>query len=583
MAKTMTEHEDRRACTLPLVLSVFLVLTLSGCSQDASTASKNSTQPSTNAATVTNSRTPLSAFRLTDITSDTGIDFTYRNGEEAGHFAILESLGGGVAVLDFDLDGAEDVFVPAGGGFNAIPQPQGLPSALFRNLGSLRFTSVADPAGVAEPGHYSHGAAAADFDQDGFPDVLVTGYGGVQLWRNSGDGTFLNSTDEALLNDSQWSSSAAWGDLNGDRSLDLYVAHYVDWSFENHPWCQGPEPGKREVCPPRQYKGLTDLVCFSNGDGTFRDGTAEAGLSPEGKGLGVLLADLDLDTDLDVYVTNDTVENFLYQNEQGRLQDMSLLSGASVSDRGVPEGSMGVGLLDFNLDSLPDLWVVNYENEMAALYENLGQLRFRHVSERTEIHNASGRMFVGWGTCCFDVDLNGLEDIFVSNGHVIRYPINSPVEQLPLLLENVDAKRFRNVADTAGTYLSSPHKGRGAAVSDLNNDGRSDLIVSHNGQPVSILRNDTPPAGHWLTLDLYGTVSSRDAIGTLVTLVVGESRQTRQWLGGGSYASTSSRRMSFGVPKDHGDVILEIRWPSGILQTVPVSAIDQHLQIVERN
>lgn len=293
------------------------------------------------------------------------------------------------------------------------------------------------------------------------------------------------------------------------------------------------------------------------------------------------MADLDLDGDLDIYVTNDTVENFLYENHGDRLEDVSLISGSSVSEKGVAEGSMGVGVLDYNQDGVPDLWVVNYENESTALYENLGQLRFRHVSQRAGVTGAGAGLFVGWGTCCFDIDLNGFDDIFVSNGHVIRYPVNAPVEQLPVLLENLSGVRFRNVASEAGSYMTEVHKGRGAAISDLDNDGAVDLIVSNNNQPVRVLRNMTKRKGQWLALELSGTVSSRDAVGAIVTLVSGEFRQVRQWRGGGSYASTNSRRMFFGIPADRPPDRLEVRWPSGNVQVIERPQVDQVLTLTE--
>jgi enediyne biosynthesis protein E4 len=521
-------------------------------------------------------------FRFLDRTPQSGIEFTYRNGEEAGHFAILESLGGGVGILDFDRDGLEDVFVPGGGDFNEEPQPVGLPGGLFRNLGDWRFSDVAASAGVDRVGYYSHGAAVADFDNDGFPDILVTGYGGLQLWHNHGDGTFSEIAVPAGLTDRLWSSSAGWGDLDGDGTLDLYVVHYVDWSFENHPYCPGPEPGLREVCPPREYEPLPDTLYLSNGDGTFRNATQEWGLSVEGKGLGVILADLDLDGDLDIYVANDTVENFLYENVGGRLNDVSLLSGSSLSERGVPDGSMGVDLFDYNRDGLPDIWVVNYERESAALYENLGRLMFRHTSQPVGI-TAVGGLYVGWGTCCFDINRNGHEDIFISNGHVIRYPKNAPLLQRPLLLENLQGVRFRNVAPMAGEYMTSSHMGRGAAISDLNNSGAVDLIVSHTNEPVRVLSNETPPEGGWLAVDLIGTISPRDAVGAIVTLIArGGERQVRQWRGGGSYASTNSRRLYFGLGEAREIEKIEIRWPSGVRQDIDAPAPNQLLQVIEK-
>ena len=391
------------------------------------------------------------AFSFVDRTVGSEIAFEYRNGEEAGHFAILESLGGGLAAIDIDGDDRDDICIAGGGSFG--PEKQILPRAtgLFRSLGDWQWRDVSDVSGIGLNRYYSHGIARSDFDNDGFSDFAVTGYGGVDVYHNLGDGTFERLSDESGLVDPHWSSSAAWADLNGDHCPDLYLAHYVDWSWDNHPFCDGPKPGDREVCPPRSYTGLTDSVFFNDGDATFHDATSEAGLTAEGKGLGVVLCDLDVDGDNDIYVTNDTVPNFLYENDgHGVMQDKSLESGSSLSDRGVPDGSMGVDVCDFNHDGLPEVWVVNYERESSALYQNSGSMVFRHVSQRTGI-TAVGGLFVGWGTNCQDFDLDGDEDMFVSNGHVIRYPTNARLKQKPLLFVDYLAGFFK--AKSAGKPL----------------------------------------------------------------------------------------------------------------------------------
>lgn len=520
-------------------------------------------------------------FAFEDVTDRSGVTFTYKNGEEALHYSILESLGGGIGVIDVDNDHAEDLLIPGGGWLDEKTVPHGLAAGLFRNQGNMTFTSAAAIANVDGSMFYSHGTAVTDFNNDGFADCVVTGYGGLQLFQNLGDGTFQEQSRSAQLLDDLWSSSAAWGDFNGDGSADLYVAHYVDWSPENHPFCRGPTASQREICPPRQFNGLTDIVYFSNGDGTFRNVSSEVGLSPQGKGLGVVAADLDGDHDLDVYVTNDSVENFLYENERGTFKDVSLLSGASVSERGVPEGSMGVDAFDFNRDGQLDIWVVNYENESASLCENAGSMQFRHVSQRTGVTAAGGGLFVGWGTCPFDVDLNGFEDIFVSNGHVIRFPVNSPVQQKPLLLQNQQGNRFRNVATTAGSYMTTDHPGRGAAAADLDGDGLLDLVISNNNLPVAVLRNKSDVNGGWIQLGLIGTTSSRSAIGTVVQVTCSGQTQTRQLKGGGSYSSSNSPRIHFGIPQNSGPVDITVTWPSGRMQTIKAISDSRYLSVVE--
>jgi hypothetical protein len=537
-------------------------------------------RPVSSGALTTGSPPPAAPW-FVDRTSAAGIDFTYHNGAEAGHCAILESLGGGVAMLDYDLDGREDLYFPGGGGFGPEQQITGRAGALYRQIGPWRFGDVTAPARSQAARYYTHGVARGDYDADGFPDLLLTGYGGVQLLRNLGDGTFADATDEAGLADPLWSSVAGWGDLNGDGDLDLFVVHYVNWSFANHPFCPGPRPGVRDVCPPREFQALPDRLFLSRGEGTFREVSAEVGLREDGKGLGLVLADLDLDGDLDVYVANDTVANHLYRNDGAAgWTDVSLLSGASVSDRGFPDGSMGTAIVDSDADGLPDLWVVNYERETNALYRNQGGLLFQHASGPTGI-SAVGGMYVGWGTCGFDFDLDGDEDLFVSNGHVIYFPSAAPVQQRPLLFRNDGGSRFVNVAAEAGGYLAEAHEGRGVACGDLDGDGRVDLVISRNNQPVVVLANDVDAGGHWLCVQLIGTRSARDAVGTTVRVTTARGSQVRQWSGGGSYASTHARPLHFGLGDTDLIEELEVRWPSGERQVISHLRGDAHWVVVE--
>jgi hypothetical protein len=524
---------------------------------------------------------PRSLARFTQRTPGCGVECTYRNGEEAGHFAIVESLGGGAALFDFDGDGSLDLFLLGGGSYGPGPTILGRPPALYRQSGPWQFENVTKTAGVDAARHYSHGAAAGDSDNDGFTDVVVTGYGGLMFFRNQGDGTFSEDASAALLADTLWSSSAAWGDFDFDGDLDLYVAHYVDWSFKKHPFCKGPRPDLRDVCPPRRFEPLPHVLYENQGDGTFQDVSEMAGLRSDGKGLGVVVADVNLDGAIDIYVANDTVPNFLYRNlGNGRFADAGLKSGTSLNDMGSPDGSMGVDVGDFNGDGLPDLWVANFERESFALYRNEGNCDFQHVSQSTGV-TALGGLYVGWGTVFLDFDRDGDEDVFVSNGHVVRYPTNAPLKQRPLLLENDRGQRFVNVAGTAGEYFTSDHMGRGVALGDIDGDGDLDLAVVATNDPVALLSNESPNRNHWISLRLIGRQSSRDPIGAVVRFHTAAGISLRQVKGGGSYASTSDLRIFTGL----GDVAeiqrVEIHWPSGCKQNLMGLPVDRRLTIIE--
>ena len=560
---------------------LLIVALAAGCSGTTAEKPPNEHRKRQDASAGSVDRLATSA-RFVEMAESSGVDFTYRNGEEAGHFSILESLGGGVALFDYDADGQLDLFLPGGGEFGPDQEVRGLPPALYRSRGHWEFAEVTQTSGTARADYYSHGAAVADYDADGFPDVLVTGYGGLLLFRNQGDGTFSEVARASGLTDELWSSSAAWGDLDDDGHLDLYVAHYVDWSFENHPLCAGPQPGQREVCPPRQFTGLPDALYMSNGDGSFHDASAAAGLSRHGKGLGVIIADVDVDGRLDIYVANDTVPNFLYRNSGSvRLEEMGLISGTSLSDVGIPDGSMGVDLGDYNLDGLPDLWVANYERESFALYRNEGTFVFQHVSQATGV-TAVGGLYVGWGTVFFDFDADGDEDVFVSNGHVIRHPVNAPLDQTPLLYENRGGTRLVNVAPAARGYMTRAHMGRGVAAGDLDGDGDLDLGVSRTNQPVALLSNESRGANHWLGLRLIGVRSPRQPVGAIAELHTPAGVQTRQLKGGTSYASSSDPRLYFGLGGSPQVDRVRIRWPSGVVQTISPARVDTTLTVVEQ-
>ncbi|HEV3259301.1 MAG TPA: CRTAC1 family protein, partial [Gemmataceae bacterium] len=543
-----------------------------------------------------------------DKTASSGVDFTYRNGQEAGHLAILESLGGGVALIDYDGDGLLDIFV-TGGGYFAGPgkkQIKGHPCKLYKNLGGWKFKDVTHEVGLdrlegGQPWFYTHGAAVADYDNDGYPDLLVTGWGRLALFHNikdpkaPGGRRFVDVTRKAGLTDSLWSTSAAWADLDGDGFPDLYVCHYVDWSFANHPTDCKYGSDKLDVCPPKRFKALPHVLYRNNGDGTFTDVSRQAGILGEhalkhGRGLGVVIVDVDDDGWPDIYVADDETDNLLYLNLGGmRFREAALERGVAQDDSGNPNGSMGVTAGAYDGSGHFSLFVTNYQGEIHALYRNAGGGHFIYASQRAGIA-AIGLDYVGFGTGFIDFDRDGNEDLFITNGHVIRYPERKVgIAQRPVLLRNLRRRgdkpyqvRFADVSGQAGAFFQSRHIGRGAAFGDLDNDGRTDIVISHVNQPVALLQNAVDNGHHWLGVELVGK-PYRDAVGAKLTLAVGDQQQVRTILGGGSYLSASDRRILFGLGTEKKVGRLTVRWPSGKMRTQSWDglAVDRYWRLVQ--
>ena len=513
-----------------------------------------------------------------DRTPSSGISFVLQNSATPEKHQI-ETMGGGAAVLDYDNDGYPDIFFANGAKQPSLEKSDAsYYNRLYRNRGDWTFVDVTERAGLRGEG-FSMAAAAADFDNDGFPDLFVAGVNRNILYRNRGDGTFENVTAKAgVANPGRWAVSAGWFDYDNDGRLDLFVVSYVRWNPAGEPFCG--EPGKyRSYCHPKYYEGLPNTLYHNNGDGTFTDVSERSGIARHiGKGMGVAFADYDGDGYMDVFVANDTVPNFLFHNEgNGRFREVGFGAGVAMNDDGRALSSMGVDFRDIDNDGRPDLFVTALTNETFPLYRNLGKGIFADATYQSRV-GAATLALSGWSAGAYDFNNDGRKDFFAACGDAqdnteLYSSRKSRQSNLVLLARGNGAFEPREIG--------LPRMHRGAAFADFDGDGRVDAVVTAIGEKPLLLRNMAGEGNHWLGLRLTGTRSNRDAIGARVHVVTASGEQWNHVTTSVGYASSSEKAVHFGLGKDGRIKRIEIRWPSGAVQRLEDVAVDRYLQVRE--
>jgi hypothetical protein len=533
---------------------------------------------------------------FSDITRASGIDKFHHRSGTPGKATILETPGSGVALLDYDNDGWLDIYLVNGSTVAALKGQEPAPRAmLFRNNHDGTFTDVTDKAGVANE-RWGFGAAVADFDNDGWPDIYVSNFGKNRLYHNNRDGTFTDIAEKAGVALGGWSAGATWGDYDRDGRLDLFVPGYVKFDIDNPPIAGkgGLPPGYCQfrgvdvMCGPRGLPGEADHLFHNNGDGTFTDVSVKAGVSdPRGYyGLSSVFVDVDDDGWPDLLVANDSVPKYFYRNKHdGTFEDLSYLSGFALNDEGREQASMGIAVGDYNHDGRVDFCLTNFSDDYYTLYRNDGDSSFTDVSYASGIANVT-IPFLGWGAGFLDYDNDGWLDLFFANGHVYpgvdKQDWGTTWSQRPLLFRNLAGSKFEEVPPVTGTGLATVVSARGAAFGDLFNDGHIDVVLNVIDSDPVLLRNVVHNPNHWLTLKLIGVEkSNHDAIGAKVFVTAGGGRQRADVFSGGSYASTSDPRVHFGLGAATHIDKLEIIWPDGAKEELKVPPVDRISTITE--
>jgi hypothetical protein len=517
--------------------------------------------------------------------SASGLTWVHTNAMSPERY-LPETMGPGVAFLDYDNDGWMDIYLVNSGPSDFYTPARPLKNALYRNNRDGTFTDVTDKAGVAG-GTFGMGVAVGDYDNDGHPDILVTSYGRCILYHNNGNGTFTDVTEKAGVAAPGWTTSAVWFDYDNDGRLDLFLCSFVEYGLGKHVFCGDNKLGRRYYCIPRVFKPTPSRLFHNNGDGTFTETDAGTDIQKAlGKALGVVATDINNDGRLDLFVANDTVQNFLFANRgSGKWEEIGLPSEVGFSANGQARSGMGVDAADFDQDGWQDLFVANVDQEMYAMYRNNKDESFSDVAREHEVAQST-RLMSGWGLRFFDFDNDGNLDLFLANGHpddqVDNYA-NQVRYREPFLLFRSDGSRMRNISKEAGPVFQKSFSARGLAVGDFDNDGRLDVLVGNNGEAPVLLKNNASPLNHWVGLRLQGTKCNRDAVGALLSWSVAGIKRSRLKTGGGSYLSSHDPREVLGLGTATRLDWLEIKWPlpSGRVDRFTDIPVDRYLDVVE--
>ena len=524
--------------------------------------------------------------RYTNVAQAAGLDFV-QDATATNEKYYLETMGTGLGWIDYDQNGLMDLYFVQSAATDIYKPPRPLRSTLYRNNGDGTFTDVTDRAGVGAAGLYGQGMAVGDFDNDGFPDLYVTGYGRSILYRNNADGTFTDVTEKAgVADEGGWATSAGWFDYDRDGYLDLLVCNYIDWSPKNNIWCGDRKPGYRSYCHPDNYKGQRLKLYHNNHDGTFTDVSDKSGVGkPEAKGMGVVLTDVNLDGWTDIVIANDTWPNFLFINQRdGTFKDVSFIAGIAASEDGKYEAGMGIDAADLDGDGWPDVYITHLDHELNRLYRNNHDGTFDDVTYACGIGNQVVNLS-GVTMKFLDYDNDGWTDICQLNGamldNITLYHSEVTYAEPKLMFRNQGAGKFKKVSEELGPDFMKPVAGRGLAVADYDNDGDMDLAVNVRGERAELLRNDGGNAHNWLQIFLVGTKSNRDAVGASVKLVADGLTQMKQRQGGMGYMSASDPRVHFGLGTRKTIQSLEITWPNGAVEKLDKVPVNQIVTVKE--